>query len=67
MPEKALLEIGGYKVALCHGSPWDKDKYIYPDANEDIVNKLYKYLSDFDVLVYGHTHYPVIWEKNMKK
>lgn len=67
MPKKALLEIDGYKVVLCHGSPWDRDKYIYPDANEDIVNKFFEYSPDFDVLVYGHTHYPVIWGKNKKK
>ena len=38
MPKKTLLEIDGCKVLLCHGSPWDRDEYIYPDANEDIVN-----------------------------
>lgn len=66
MPEKCLLEIDGYKVALCHGSPWDGDKYIYPDANKNIVKKLFEYSPDFDVLVYGHTHYPVIWGANEK-
>ena len=66
MPKKSWLEIDDYKVLLCHGSPWDRDKYIYPDANQKIVNKLFEYDPDFDVLVYGHTHYPVIWEQENK-
>ena len=67
MPSIKKLSIGNYKILLCHGSPWDRDIYIYPDADEGVVNKMFEYDPDFDVLVYGHTHYPVIWEKNKKK
>jgi putative phosphoesterase len=67
MPNTKKLDINNYKILLCHGSPWDRDIYIYPDADEGVVNKMFEYDSDFDVLVYGHTHYPVIWEKNKKK
>ena len=56
-----------YKILLCHGSPLDENIYIYPDADESVVNKMFEYNSDFDVLVYGHTHYPVIWERGNKK
>ena len=67
MPNTKKLDINNYKILLCHGSPWDRDIYIYPDADEGVVNKMFEYDPDFDVLVYGHTHYPVIWEKNKKK
>ena len=67
MPNTKKLDIDNYKILLCHGSPWDGDIYIYPDAVEGVVNKMFEYDPDFDVLVFGHTHYPVIWEKNKKK
>ena len=28
---------------------------------------MFNHHCDFDVLVYGHTHYPVIWSQNSKK
>ncbi len=67
MPNTKKLKIDNYKILLCHGSPWDRDCYIYPDAGENNVNKMFKHDPDFDVLVYGHTHYPAIWEKNNQK
>ena len=67
MPCVYRLQIDNYKILLCHGSPWDRDIYIYPDAVEGVVNKMFEYDPDFDVLVFGHTHYPVIWEKNKTK
>ena len=67
MPSNCKIQIENYKVILCHGSPWDRDLYIYPDAKQELLDKLFNYDSDFDMLVYGHTHYPVIWEKGNKK
>jgi len=64
MPSTCKIQVENYKIILCHGSPWDRDLYIYPDAKQEIIDKLFNYDSDFDMLVYGHTHYPVIWEKN---
>ena len=43
------------------------DIYIYPDAEKKIIDKMFNHDPDFDLLVYGHTHYPVIWEQNNKK
>jgi putative phosphoesterase len=67
MPNTKKLNIDNYKILLCHGSPWDRDIYIYPDAEKKTVDKMFNHESDFDVLIYGHTHYPVIWEQNSKK
>ena len=66
-PEVAKLNIDNYKVMLCHGSPWGRDIYIYPDADQETVNKLFRHDPDVDVLVYGHTHHPVFWEQDNKK
>ena len=32
MPSNCKIQIENYKIILCHGSPWDRDLYIFPDA-----------------------------------
>ena len=64
---KKKIVIDKYKIIICHGSPWDYDFYIYPDAEKSIINKLFTFDTDFDLLLYGHTHYPVKWEKGKQK
>ena len=66
MPNVAKLNIDNYKVLLCHGSPWDLEFYLYPDAKQQTVDKMFRHDPDFNILVYGHTHYPVIWEQDKK-
>jgi putative phosphoesterase len=51
------LEIDGIRILLCHGSPWDLDQYIYPDTKDESLAMLYK--SGYDLIVTGHTHYPM--------
>ena len=63
MPSNCKIQIENYKIILCHGSPWDRDLYIYPDAKQELIDKLFNYDSDFDMLVYGQTHYPAFWRK----
>lgn len=67
LPHTKKINIEGYKIVICHGSPWDRDIYIYPDADENTINELFSYNPDFDLLIYGHTHYPVKWERGRKK
>lgn len=46
------LSIEGTRLVMVHGSPFDIDKYIYPeDAVPDFLSA-----SNADVLVLGHTH-----------
>lgn len=51
------LSIDGRSILLCHASPWDPfEERIYPDSKE-----FFRFLSlPYDVVIYGHTHYPVI-------
>jgi putative phosphoesterase len=51
------LEIDGIRILLCHGSPWDLDQYIYPDAKDESLAMLDG--SGYDLIVTGHTHYPM--------
>lgn len=57
LPHPLSLSIEGCKILLCHGSPWDKDYYIYPDAELGILQKCA--FKEFDLVVLGHTHYPM--------
>jgi putative phosphoesterase len=51
------LVIDGCRILLCHGSPWDNDQYIYPDAQPELLKQCA--VQDFDLVVLGHTHYPM--------
>jgi len=60
LPESLYLSLGGMRVAMFHGSPWDeKDTYaaysVYPSVREDIqrVAEI-----NADIIVLGHTHQP---------
>ena len=35
--------------------------------NNETINNMFNYDPEFDVMVYGHTHYPVIWVHDNKK
>lgn len=57
LPDELKISIDGKKVLIYHASPWNKfEGRIYPDYQhfekfQDI---------DSDVLILGHTHYPII-------
>jgi predicted phosphodiesterase len=58
LPCRKELFIAGRHILLCHGSPWDRDEYVYPDASDEVLVRCAE--GDFDVVVMGHTHYPLI-------
>jgi diadenosine tetraphosphatase ApaH/serine/threonine PP2A family protein phosphatase len=45
-------------VEICHGSPFDEDAYIFDEL--DAVRALK--VSNRPLCMFGHTHYPVIFE-----
>jgi putative phosphoesterase len=57
LPHPLELKIADCRILLCHGSPWDVDHYVYPDASDAVVERCA--LQEFDVVVLGHTHYPL--------
>jgi putative phosphoesterase len=58
MPRTLRQEIGGCRILLGHGAPWDTDQYVYPDASMDLLERCAD--PSCDLLVLGHTHYPMI-------
>lgn len=60
LPHPLSLQVDGKSALICHGSPWDLNEYVYPDAPK---SKSRTMASDGGMLVmYGHTHYPVVWQ-----
>jgi len=56
-PLQLQVSIDGFKVVMFHASPWDKlEEYIYPDYPDF---EKFKEV-DADVIILGHTHYPMI-------
>lgn len=49
--------IDGLRISMFHGSPWDKlEGYIYPDYPDfEMFREI-----DADVIILGHTHYPLV-------
>lgn len=57
-PHPLKLDIDGCRILLCHGAHWDVDQYVYPDAKPELLERCCNL--DFDFVVMGHTHYPMI-------
>jgi len=58
LPHPLDLNLAGMKILLCHGAPWDNNFYVYPDADHEILEKCA--MSQYDLVVMGHTHYPML-------
>lgn len=58
LPYRKELFIANRSVLLCHGSPWNRDEYIYPDASPEVLRRCAD--NQYDVVIMGHTHYPML-------
>lgn len=58
LPSQLNFQLDSCNILLCHGSPWDTNQYIYPDASMQLLDRCAKSQCTFVVL--GHTHYPMI-------
>ncbi len=61
LPDRATVRLEGLCFELCHGSPRNADEYIYPNAPEDILDACR--IADRDMVLMGHTHYPMLITK----
>ena len=57
LPHPVPLELGRLRVLLCHGSPWDTNHYVYPDAEPEILRRCAA--PGYDIVIMGHTHHPL--------
>ena len=60
-PLRLLWEVGGTRFAVVHATPRDPlyDYRLRPDAPDDLVREVAAGI-DADVLVVGHTHWPLL-------
>lgn len=58
LPHPLEVEIDGMRILLSHGAPWDLDQYVYPDADSNFLARCAP--NNFDLVVMGHTHYPML-------
>lgn len=56
LPHPLSLCLDGRNILLCHGAPHDIDCYVYPDGEFPVVENR---LTEYDLVVTGHTHYPM--------
>jgi putative phosphoesterase len=56
-PRRLELDLDGKRLLMVHGSPWHPhDEYIYPSSK--LLPRFAEL--DFDYVVYGHTHTPMV-------
>jgi putative phosphoesterase len=57
-----IIEIEGRRIGLHHGSPEDPDEYVMDESRaKELLRR-----SDFDIIVCGHTHVPMLVSQNGK-
>ena len=60
LPTRERVELGKVGFELCHGSPFDRDCYVYPNAQEALLRNCEIANS---VVLMGHTHYAMIAQR----
>lgn len=55
LPIQREVKVDGVSFLLLHGAPWDKDYYLYPDCEEQILKKCD--VKGVDFVLAGHSHY----------
>ncbi|WP_103069042.1 metallophosphoesterase family protein [Aquimarina sediminis] len=60
LPTEKEVVVDNIRFLLCHGSPLDKDQYIYPDVEKNILENCDS--KDYDFVFMGHTHYPMMYK-----
>lgn len=58
LPQAVQVEVEGRRILMAHGTPWDADEYLYPDAAT--ARWLPFADCDADVVMIGHTHYRLV-------
>ncbi len=58
LPHPLVINAGNRKILLCHGAPDNLNQYVYPDDDLGFLED--SKFNSFNLLVLGHTHYPMI-------
>lgn len=55
LPENKVVTFDNFWFQMNHGSPFQNDEYIYPDADKNVLEKCNN--PKYDFVLIGHTHY----------
>lgn len=58
LPDRASVNYEDLRFELCHGSPRDRDEYVYPDAAAESLDACC--VDRRDIVCMGHTHYSFV-------
>ncbi len=61
LPRDIRLDVEGWRVLLCHGSPTSNTEYLFENRSEGYLRKFTpggNHDARADVIVFGHTHVP---------
>ena len=64
LPKFLNVKINNINFSLFHGSSFDEDFYVYPSENRKILDRFSK--SDSDIIFFGHSHYPFMFNAGNK-
>lgn len=56
LPSTTTVKLGDFQIELCHGSPFDEDRYVYPDSSTRLLDRCL--VEDRTAVWMGHTHWP---------
>ena len=59
LPDQYMLMVGGRRLQMVHATPWPSD-YAYVTPNHRLFPRFAE--SEADIILYGHTHEPVVRE-----
>ena len=62
LPKKRMLSIDNISIQMCHGTPFDSDYYLYPDATYSVLTRCIQDKVDFVLM--GHTHHRFVYADN---
>ena len=61
LPKTISLEVEGWRVLLCHGSPTSNTEYLFETRSDGYLRKFTQggsHDAQADIIVFGHTHVP---------
>ena len=60
LPDARRVEVAGVHFLLAHGTPCAPERYVYPDAPAMVLDEAMASAGDADIVLLGHTHYPMV-------
>lgn len=64
LPESLDVKIENKIICISHGSPMQRNGYIYKDSPVELIEPIFKL--HYDCVVLGHSHHPFVFQRGKK-